>query len=74
MRVQNERNRSIGAGVMVVAGLDPACRTADIHLGHEILTSNDVYDARERGSQIWGYCGRAAAANLTLPLKKPIAM
>jgi hypothetical protein len=40
VRVQDERNRRIRRWIVVVTGFNPAGRTADIHFGHEGLTSN----------------------------------
>ncbi len=39
VRMQDERDGRVGRGIVVVARLDPPRRAADIHLGHEPLTS-----------------------------------
>jgi hypothetical protein len=39
VRVQDERHRCVRSALMVVAGLDPAGRAADIHFRHETLAS-----------------------------------
>ena len=41
--MQNERNRGVRTGVVVVAGLDPTGRTVDIHFRHELLTSIQIW-------------------------------
>ena len=41
--MQDERDRRVRAALVMVAGLDPAARTADIHFRHETLASNRRY-------------------------------
>jgi hypothetical protein len=61
MRVQNERNRGVRTGVVVVTGFDPTGRTVDIHLRHEVLTSNDTISTIGRGARSLDNGWRAAA-------------
>ena len=75
MRVQNERNRGVRAGVVMVAGLDPAGRTADIHLRHEALDLERRFRRLGRGAGSLGNGGATPPPqNLTLPLRNPIQM
>ena len=74
MRVQNERNRRVGAGIVMVAGLDPAGWTADIHFRHEDFDLERRFRCWEEGLEVLAMAGHAAAQNLTLPLRKPIQM
>ena len=53
VRVQDERDRRVRAALVMVAGLDPAGRTADIHFRHETLASNDVFVTGKRGWASW---------------------
>jgi hypothetical protein len=64
MRVQNERNRGVRTGVVVVTGFDPTGRTVDIHLRHEVLTSNETISTMGRGVRSLENGRRAAAAKL----------
>jgi hypothetical protein len=70
MRVQNERNGSVRPGVVVVTGFDPTGGTVDIHLRHEVLTSNETISTIGRGAR--SLENGAPPQNLTLPLRNPI--
>ncbi len=48
MRVQDERNRRVHGGVVMVAGLDTPGGAADIHFRHGRMTSTDVGEMMER--------------------------
>jgi hypothetical protein len=46
--MQNESDRGVGTTLVMIAGFDPAARTADIHFRHETLASTPTLPHWER--------------------------
>ena len=72
--MEDEGDRGVRPGFVVIAGLDPPGRTADIYFRHERLASTRSWSweigKRCSTKEIWG--GARQAANLTLRRGKPI--